>query len=164
MESWRASGDRAAEETKVVGHPWSPRSHEVRDFLDRNSVPYRWYTVDDPEGRRLLEAAEMDETAIPLVVIPGGEAMAAPSNAQIASRVGLSTTPTTDFYDLVIVGGGLRTSGPRCTARPRACARSSWSGRRPVARPARARASRTTSASRTAFLGASSPSVPAARP
>jgi thioredoxin reductase (NADPH) len=51
IETWRVTGDRAVEETKVVGHRWSARSHEVRDFLARNSVPYRWYAADSAEGR-----------------------------------------------------------------------------------------------------------------
>ena len=46
-------------DTKVVGHRWSARSFEVRDFLARNRVPYRWYAATDPEGERLLAAAQL---------------------------------------------------------------------------------------------------------
>src|SRR6266498_1111920 len=60
LELWLATGDQAITETQVVGHRWSARSFEVRDFLARNSVPYRWLTVEQPEGRRLLEAAGLD--------------------------------------------------------------------------------------------------------
>ena len=52
-----ATGDQAITQTQVVGHRWSARSFEVRDFLARSSVPYRWLTVEQPEGRRPLEAA-----------------------------------------------------------------------------------------------------------
>src|ERR1700681_1246267 len=52
VESWRATGDRPVEETKVIGHRWSSPSYRVRDFLARNSVPYRWYSVDKPEACR----------------------------------------------------------------------------------------------------------------
>ncbi len=82
------------------------KSFEVRDFLARNSVPYRWFTVEQPEGQRLLDAARLDATGIPLVVTPDGESLVDPSVEQLAARVGLSTTPATDFYDTVIVGGG----------------------------------------------------------
>src|SRR5439155_593325 len=44
--------------------------------------------------------------AIPLVVTPDGRALAAPSAAEVAAAVGLSTAPVRDFYDLIIVGGG----------------------------------------------------------
>jgi thioredoxin reductase (NADPH) len=106
IELWQVTGDKPITETQVVGHRWSARSFEVRDFLARNSVPYRWFTVEQPEGRALLEAAGLDDTSIPLVVTPDGDSLVDPGVEQLAARVGLSTTPATDFYDTVIVGGG----------------------------------------------------------
>jgi len=106
VELWRTADDQPVTATQVVGHRWSARSYEVRDFLARNSVSYRWLTADQPEGRRLLEAAGLDEAAIPLVVTPDGGSLVDPSLEELAARVGLSTTPATDFYDTVIVGGG----------------------------------------------------------
>jgi thioredoxin reductase (NADPH) len=106
LEAWRDSGDAATTETKVVGHRWSQHSYEVRDFLARNAVPYRWYSADEADGQRLLAAADAGPGDVPLVVPPDGSAMVSPSIAELADRVGLSTTPTGDFYDLVIVGGG----------------------------------------------------------
>jgi thioredoxin reductase (NADPH) len=106
IELWQVTGDKPVTETQVVGHRWSARSFQVRDFLARNSVPYRWFTVEQPEGKALLEAAGLDETSIPLVVTPGGDSLVDPSVEQLAAQVGLSTTPATDFYDTVIVGGG----------------------------------------------------------
>jgi thioredoxin reductase (NADPH) len=106
IELWLATGDEAVTQTQIVGHRWSARSFEVRDFLARNSVPFRWLTVEQPEGRRLLEAAGLDATSIPLVVTAAGDALVDPGVEELAARVGLSTTPATDFYDTVIVGGG----------------------------------------------------------
>jgi thioredoxin reductase (NADPH) len=106
LEAWAATDHRPVPETKVVGHRWSARSSQVREFLARNQVPYRWYTSDSAEGRQLLEAAETDAHQIPLVVTPDGTAMASPSDSELASHVGLSTTPSKDFYDLVVIGGG----------------------------------------------------------
>jgi len=106
IELWQVTGDKPVTETQVVGHRWSARSFEVRDFLARNSVPYRWLTVEQPEGQALLEAAGLDATSIPLVVTPAGDSLVDPSVEQLAARVGLSTKPATDFYDTVIVGGG----------------------------------------------------------
>jgi thioredoxin reductase (NADPH) len=106
IELWLDADDKPVTETQVVGHRWSAPSFEVRDFLARNSVPYRWFTVDQPEGARLLEAAGLDATSIPLVVTPDGDCLVDPSVEELAARVGLSTTPGGDFYDTVIVGGG----------------------------------------------------------
>ena len=106
IELWRTAGDKPVTATQVVGHRWSARSYEVRDFLARNSVSYRWLNADEPEGRGLLAAAGLDETSIPLVVTPEGDSLVDPGVEELAARVGLSTTPATDFYDTVIVGGG----------------------------------------------------------
>jgi thioredoxin reductase (NADPH) len=106
LDTYQAAGDAEVRETKVVGHRWSAPSFEVRDFLARNAVPYRWFVVDEPEGQRLLAAAGVGSERLPLVVTPEGEALVAPTTTEVAAAVGLSTTPATDFYDLVIVGGG----------------------------------------------------------
>ncbi|MEW1859706.1 FAD-dependent oxidoreductase [Streptomyces sp. NBC_00669] len=106
LESWLCSDHRPVPETKVVGHRWSARSSDVREFLARNQVPYRWYQSDQAEGRRLLEAAGQDGLRLPLVIAPGGEALLEPSDQDLAAQVGLSTSPAEEFYDLVVIGGG----------------------------------------------------------
>jgi thioredoxin reductase (NADPH) len=106
LDAWQASDHRSVPETKVVGHRWSARSSEIREFLARNQVPYRWYLCDEPEGERLLSAAGADERRLPLVITPDGETLVEPSDTDVATHVGLATTPTKDFYDLVVIGGG----------------------------------------------------------
>jgi thioredoxin reductase (NADPH) len=106
LEAWQAADLRPIAETKVVGHRWSARSSAVREFLARNQVPYRWYSSEAAEGRQLLEAAGADALSLPLVVTPDGTALVAPTDSELADRVGLSTRPSADFYDLVVIGGG----------------------------------------------------------
>ncbi len=106
LEAWLESDHRPVPETKIVGHRWSARSSEVREFLARNQVPYRWYASDEPEGERLLAAAGADGLRLPVVITPDGEALVEPADAELASRVGLATTPSKDFYDLIVIGGG----------------------------------------------------------
>jgi thioredoxin reductase (NADPH) len=106
LDAWRASAYKPVPSTKVVGHRWSARSSDVREFLARNQVPYRWYSVEEPEGQRLLAAAGQDGQRLPLVITPDGGVLLEPEAPELAARVGLATTPTADFYDLVVIGGG----------------------------------------------------------
>jgi len=106
IETWRATGDTAVEETKVIGHRWSAPSFQARDFLARNAVPYRYFSVEDPEGLRLLEAAGACADDVPVVITPDGMTMCKPTDTEIAGAVGLSTQPAAEFYDLIVVGAG----------------------------------------------------------
>ena len=106
LEAWRATDFKTVTTIKVVGHRWSARSSAVREFLARNEVPYRWYSSDEPEGRRLLAAAGQDGLRLPLVVTPDGTSLVEPTDQEIAAHVGLATTPASRFYDLVVIGGG----------------------------------------------------------
>jgi thioredoxin reductase (NADPH) len=106
IETWRATGDDAVAETKVVGHRWSAPSFAARDFLARNAVPYRYFSVEEPEGLRLLEAAGACAEDVPVVITPDGVTLCRPSDTEIAGAVGLSTRPAEEFYDLVVVGAG----------------------------------------------------------
>ncbi|WP_329129143.1 FAD-dependent oxidoreductase [Streptomyces sp. NBC_01476] len=106
LDAWSASDHRPVSETKVVGHRWSARSSEVREFLARNQVPYRWYASDEPEGQGLLAAAEQDGLRLPLVITRDGTVLVEPSDQDLAVGAGLATTPAERFYDLVVIGGG----------------------------------------------------------
>ncbi|MEU1430466.1 FAD-dependent oxidoreductase [Nocardia sp. NPDC005746] len=106
LEAWRGDEHKPVTETKVVGHRWSARCSEVREFLARNQLPYRWYQVDEPEGARLLTAANATEDQCPVIISPGGDVLIMPTDAQLAEGVGLNTDASSDFYDLIVVGGG----------------------------------------------------------
>ncbi|MEV6556374.1 FAD-dependent oxidoreductase [Nocardia sp. NPDC051756] len=106
LDAWRSSEHRPVTETKVVGNRWSPRSSEVREFLARNQLPYRWYLADEPEGARLLEAAGADPERCPVIITAAGDTLVQPSDNELAQNVGLTVNATGDFYDLIVVGGG----------------------------------------------------------
>ena len=106
LRAWQDEDRKPVREAKLIGHRWSAPSTAIRDFLARNQVPYRWYASDSDEGRRLLDAADADGRDLPVLITTEGEPLIAPSQAEVASAVGLATSPERDFYDLVVVGGG----------------------------------------------------------
>ena len=106
LDTWKASDHHVVPEIKVIGHRWNARSSDVREFLARNQVPYRWFAADEPEGKRMLEAASQDGLQLPVIITLDHEVLIAPSDAELAAKVGLATSPSSDFYDLIVVGGG----------------------------------------------------------
>jgi thioredoxin reductase (NADPH) len=106
LEVWRAAPEHPIPHTKVIGHRWSARSWQVRDFLARNGLYYTWFMADEPAGERLLQAAGEDGLHLPVVVTERGDALVEPTDAELADTLGLTTTPSKEFYDLIVVGGG----------------------------------------------------------
>src|SRR3954454_15735824 len=106
IAAWRDSPDPAVEVVKLIGHRWSEPSFRARDFLARNAVPYRWYSVDEPEGGRLLELAGADPDDVPVIIPPDGVVLRRPTDAELGAAAGLSVDPREEFSDLVVVGGG----------------------------------------------------------
>ena len=106
LEAWRAAPEHPIPHTKVIGHRWSARSWQVRDFLARNGLYYTWFMADEPAGERILKAAGEDGLRLPVVVTERGEPLVDPTDAQLADTLGLSTQLSKDFYDLIVIGGG----------------------------------------------------------
>jgi thioredoxin reductase (NADPH) len=104
---WKGRGLLAATGVRIVGHRFSRETHELRDFIARNRVPGSWLDVEsDPEAQELLAAAGLGEDCLPVVVLEDGNALQKPTITELAQRLNLATTPSSDHYDLVIVGGG----------------------------------------------------------
>ena len=92
---------------RVAGTLWSPSSHDVKDFLARNRIPYLWQDIDqDAQARVLVEAVTQGDHRLPVVFLPDGSALVAPDHRLLAEKVGLRTQATQPFYDLIIVGAG----------------------------------------------------------
>ncbi len=106
LDEWRADAPQPSDRIRVVGHRWSRESHDARDFLARNQVPYSWLDIErDDEGQRLV-AASNGSAALPLVLFPDGGSLQAPTISELAERAGVRRRAELPFYDLVIVGGG----------------------------------------------------------
>jgi thioredoxin reductase (NADPH) len=107
LEGWAASARLPYEGVRIAGSRWSPQSFLARDFLSRNQIPYQWIDIDtDAPTRELVQSTAGDLSKLPVVFFPDGQHLIAPSNAELAARVGLRTLASRPFYDVVIAGGG----------------------------------------------------------
>ncbi|MEH1945485.1 MAG: FAD-dependent oxidoreductase [Nostoc sp.] len=108
LDDWLAGFRPPFEGIRVIGNRWSPFSHQVKDFLARNQVPFKWLDIElEPDAEKLVEYAQADcRQQLPLVLFPDGSRLIQPSNLEIAAKIGLQTQAERPFYDLAIVGAG----------------------------------------------------------
>jgi thioredoxin reductase (NADPH) len=106
LGEWGRTNLSALEVVRVVGEKWAPRSHELRELLGRNAVPFGFYPADDPDGQRLLEEAGAAGKALPVVVMLDGRVLPDPSNTEVAEALGVATRPGDGRYDVTVIGAG----------------------------------------------------------
>ncbi len=107
LDDWSAGFRPPFQGIKVAGTAWSPASHDAKDFLSRNQIPYKWLDVDtDPEASAMVEQLSGDSGRLPVVFFPDRSFLVEPSARELAEKVGLQTSATLPFYDLAVVGGG----------------------------------------------------------
>ena len=107
LVSWHQGYKPPYEGVQVVGTRWGALDHEIREFLTRNHVGYRWLNPQtQPEALDVLKSRGVDDTRLPVVIFSDGTSMVQPSQQELAGKVGLKTQAEQAFYDVVIVGAG----------------------------------------------------------
>jgi thioredoxin reductase (NADPH) len=106
LEKWAKSNLPRPEFMRVVGEEWSARSHEIRDLLSRNVLPFGFYPADTGPGKALLEQAGATAAALPVIIMFDGRVLENPSNTQIAEAIGMQTRPGPGLYDVAVIGAG----------------------------------------------------------
>jgi len=106
LEDWNATSREAFDGIYVVGTRWSPSTHELKDFLAKSQIPYRWTEPGSTSDPRIHAAIGDSPAALPALIFPDGSVLQKPTLPAVASKLGLTTAPTHDFYDVIIIGGG----------------------------------------------------------
>jgi len=89
----------------IVGESWSGRAAELREVFEQCAMPHAFSLADSDQGRELLAQAG-PEAKLPLMVLPDGQALGDPSDAEIAQAAGARADFEDHAFDLVIVGSG----------------------------------------------------------
>ncbi|MFD3595554.1 NAD(P)/FAD-dependent oxidoreductase [Nocardia sp. NPDC058640] len=90
----------------VVADMWSPACTAIRTFLARNEIACRWLQPTESTGRQLLEQHGFTADDTPVLFKADGSSLKPADEEQLAQWVGLHAKPSSDNYDLLIVGGG----------------------------------------------------------
>jgi thioredoxin reductase (NADPH) len=107
LDDWRANTPAPYEGIRVIGPRWSALTHDVKEFLARNQIPYRFEDPErDSEVRALVDAATDGAGTLPIVVFPDGTSLVRPDHLELAAKAGLQTEAKNPFYDLIVIGAG----------------------------------------------------------
>jgi thioredoxin reductase (NADPH) len=107
LNDWVANVPAPFDGIRVAGTIWSPQTHDVKEFLALNHVPYRFLDIErDADAAAMVDAATAGEAKLPVVFLPDGNTMVQPDRRLLAETIGLRVAATNPFYDLIIIGGG----------------------------------------------------------
>jgi thioredoxin reductase (NADPH) len=107
LSDWLASVPVPYDGIRLAGTLWSPSSHNVKEFLARSQIPYKWLDIErSSEARELVESISEGRPRLPALFFPDGSTLIDPDLRTLADKVGLTTRAEQPFYDLIIIGAG----------------------------------------------------------
>src|SRR5437764_1415060 len=115
LASHRMSGSRGLQglaaappppRATVVGHRWDARCSDLRRFLDRNQITFKWLTPDAPGAADEWGGPLPADDDLPVIRVVGGKTVVRPHFRRVAELLGLGTESEAADYDTVIVGAG----------------------------------------------------------
>jgi len=107
LSDWLATVPVPYDGIRIAGTLWSPQSHNIKDFLARNRIPYQWLDLEeDPQTQALIDSVIEGDTRLPVIFFPDGSTLIQPDFRTLAEKVGLQTEANHPYYDLIIIGAG----------------------------------------------------------
>jgi thioredoxin reductase (NADPH) len=91
---------------EIVGSRDSAATRQLADFAKRQRLPFTW-TLPEESEEAARAVAGLEESQMPLVRLPGGGELRAPSDGELsrALGIGLELKPREEV-DLLVIGGG----------------------------------------------------------
>jgi thioredoxin reductase (NADPH) len=106
LSAWSTAHQPGHVVYRMIGLEWDRRSHDLRDALTVNGVPFAFHTKDSDSGRQLIRNHRVDVTRLPALIRHDGTVLQQPSMAEMAVSHGVQIRPTAPVYDLVVLGAG----------------------------------------------------------
>lgn len=90
----------------VVGHRWDASCAELRRFLDRNQITFKWLTPETADAADQWGGSLPAEEDWPAIRVVDGKTAVQPHLRRVAELLGVNTEAGAAEYDTVIVGAG----------------------------------------------------------
>jgi thioredoxin reductase (NADPH) len=106
LDDWQNNFHPDFKGIKLVGYQFSPKSHEIKEFLSGNLIPYQWLDATDEDGKQLLQLNNLEAKDLPVIFFEDGTMLLSPHIIDVAKRIGLNPEVKNEIYDVVIIGAG----------------------------------------------------------
>lgn len=92
----------------VIGRNKDSITLQIDRFLTRNGYPHRMLDIDaDKDSASAMEGFSIERSDLPVVILPDGRLLKAPSDKELANALGLTEELHPDhLYDLAVIGAG----------------------------------------------------------
>ncbi|MHA1213269.1 MAG: glutaredoxin domain-containing protein [Candidatus Heimdallarchaeota archaeon] len=103
----------------IYGTAWCRDCKRSKTYLAEQRIPYKWVDIEeDEESAKMVDIEEDEESAkivekvndgkrrVPTIEFDDGTFLSVPSNAELAKKLGLVTTPKHKVHDIMVIGGG----------------------------------------------------------
>ena len=107
LQDWSANYVPSFSGLRIVGYPFSPKTHHIKDFLAGNMFPYQFLNVEnETSAQELVASNQLSDKDLPTVFFENGDVLKNPEISDVAEKLGLNNKAKEDLYDVIIVGAG----------------------------------------------------------
>lgn len=107
LQDWLANFQPEFKGIRIIGYQFSPKSHEIKDFLSGNLLPYQWLDYqNNPKAKEFQQLLDFKPEDLPVVIFEDGSHVKYNSVVDVAAKVGLNPNASEELYDVVIIGAG----------------------------------------------------------
>jgi len=107
LVDWQADYVPDLKGIRIIGYQYSPLSHNIKDYLAGNLIPYIWLDIEkNPEARKFMELNNLPEECLPIVLLDDGVILKQPDIFMLAENIGTNPEITEEVYDVVVIGAG----------------------------------------------------------
>jgi len=106
LDDWQNNFRPDFKGIKLLGYQFSPKSHEIKEFLSGNLIPYHWIDASNEDGQQLIQLNNIEVKDLPAIFFEDGTMLSDPRIIDIAKRIGLNPDVKNEIYDVVVIGAG----------------------------------------------------------
>ncbi len=107
LDEWASTHIPAFDGIRIVGYQWSPRSHQIKDFLSGNLIPYQWLDIETSDAaKELITLNNISTAVLPAVFFEDGSYLQNPDLTSVGEKTGMRSKASKTMYDVTIIGAG----------------------------------------------------------